>query len=238
MGNTALLNNVDHQDLRIITTRSAALDDNVMFAVSFPAEFRSLQAHYPIVFRKTADATGFQPIALFGFQSGQNLFLDSKGWSASYIPLAVERQPFLIGISGEERLIHIDMDSPRISTVEGERLFRTHGGTTDFLDRISSILLAIDQGLAETPAFIAALLEHELLESFVFDIELVDGSQNRLAGFYTINEERLQALAGAQLEALNRRGYLQAVFMAIASLSNLRLLVERQNRQLQERGDS
>jgi len=238
MGNTALLNNVDHQDLRIITTRSAALDDNVMFAVSFPAEFRSLQAHYPLVFRTTADATGFQPIALFGFQSGQNLFLDSKGWSASYIPLAVERQPFLIGISGQERLIHIDLDSPRISTVEGERLFRTHGGTTDFLDRISSILLAIDQGLAETPAFIAALLEHELLESFVFDIELVDGSQNRLAGFYTINEERLQALAGAQLEALNRRGYLQAVFMAIASLSNLRLLVERQNRQLQERGDS
>ena len=38
-----------------------------MFALTFPAEFRNLQAHYPIVFRKTRDGQ-FQPIALFGFR--------------------------------------------------------------------------------------------------------------------------------------------------------------------------
>ena len=80
------------------------------------------------------------------------------------------------------------------------------------------------------PAFIAALLAHELLESFVLDIELDDGSQNRLAGFYTINEERLAGLSGAALEKLNRAGYLQPIYMAVASLSNLRALIARKNR--------
>ena len=57
MTNSVLLNNIDHKDLRVITTRSAAYGDDVMFALTFPAEFRNVQAHYPIVFRKTARRT-------------------------------------------------------------------------------------------------------------------------------------------------------------------------------------
>ncbi len=230
MAKTVLLNNVDHQALRVIVNRGVEYGDDVMFAITFPAEFRNLQAHYPIVFRKSPDAATFQPIALFGFKEGQNLFLDAQRWDATYVPLVIERQPFLIGVADDELTIHVDLDSPRISTTEGEAVFRTHGGTTEFLERINSVLLAIHEGLQGTPAFIAALLEHELLESFVFDIGLADGSINRLAGFYTINEERLHGLGGSALESLNRAGHLQAVFMAIASLSNLRALIERQNR--------
>ena len=206
MANTVLLNNVDHKDLRVITTRGAEYGDNVMFAVTFPAEFRSLQAHYPIVFRKSPDGTTFQPIALFGLQEGQNLFLRRQGWDATYLPLAIERLPFFIGIADEEMVVHVDLDSPRISTTRGDAVFLTHGGSSEFLERINSVLLAIHQGLESTPAFIAALLEHDLLESFVFDIELANGSRTRLAGFYTINEERLNALGGSALEQLLQGG--------------------------------
>src|SRR5690349_14930141 len=229
MANTVLLNNIDHKDLRVITTRSAEYGDNVMSALTFPAEFRNIQAHYPIVFRKAADGQ-FQPLALFGFEEKQNLFLGRRGWDATYLPLMIERVPFLIGRSGEQLVIHIDVESPRVSRTEGEVLFRPHGGTTEFLERMNSVLLAIHQGIEGTPAFIAALLEHELLESFVFDIQLANGSQNRLAGFYIINEERLGALGGAALERLNAAGHLAAIYMAIASLSNFRTLIELQNR--------
>ena len=224
-----LLNNVDHKNLRVITTHSAEYGDDVMFAVTFPGEFRSVQTHYPIVFRKTADAQ-FQPVALFGFEERQNLFLGRAGWEANYVPLAIERLPFLIGKSNGELMMHVDLESPRISTTAGEALFREHGGTTDFLDRMNSTLLAIHEGLASTPAFAEALLELDLLESFVFDAQLADGSQNRLVGFYTVNEERLASLAGSTLERLNRAGYLQALYMAIASLSHFRELIERRNR--------
>jgi hypothetical protein len=64
----------------------------------------------------------------------------------------------------------------------------------------------------------------------VLDIELDDGSQNRLAGFYTIHEERLAALKPEQLGRLHEAGYLQAIYMAVASLSQFRELIERKNR--------
>jgi hypothetical protein len=226
--NTVLLNNVDHAALRVVTRRGAEYGDAVMCALTFPDEFRNLQAHYPVVFRKAADGA-FVPMALLGLREGQNLFLGPDGWDASYVPLTVERQPFLIGNSGGEWVVHVDLDSPRIAS-DGEPVFRQHGGTTDFLERMSSVLLAIHEGLQRTPPFVAALLEYELLESFVFDIELPDGSQNRLVGFYTINEDRLGRLDGAALERLYRAGHLQAIFMVLASLSNLRGLVERLRR--------
>ena len=229
MANTVLLNNIDHKHLRVSTQRNAEHGDNVMYALTFPGEFRSIQAHYPIVFRKSAEGQ-FQPIALFGFQERQNLFLTRRGWDATYLPLMIERQPFLIGNSNGQLMVHVDLDSPRVSRTEGEPLFRAHGGTTEFLERINSVLLAIHEGLDRTPPFIAALLEHDLLESFVFDIQLADGSQNRLAGFYTIHEERLAKLSGNTLEALSKAGHLQEIYMAVASLSNFRALIERQNR--------
>jgi hypothetical protein len=93
------------------------------------------------------------------------------------------------------------------------------------------VLFTIHQGLQDNTGLVAALLQHELLESFVFDIELDDGSQNRLAGFYTIHEERLAALDSAALEALHKAGYLQPIYMALASLSQFRRLIDRKNRQ-------
>ena len=98
MAKHVLLNNVEHGDLRVITRRSAQYGDDVMCALTFPAEFRSVQAHYPIFFRKAADSGQFQPFAMFGLRDKENLFLDDQGWDATYIPMTIERQPFLIGI--------------------------------------------------------------------------------------------------------------------------------------------
>ena len=230
MTNNVLLNNVDHKDLRVITTRSARYGDDVMYAITFPSEFRNLQAHYPLVFRKNAQGQ-FEPIVLLGFQERQNLFLTERGWDATYIPLTIERLPFLIGFSADKQpMMHVDLDSPRISRTEGEAIFREHGGNTEFLERMNSVLLAIHQGIASVQPFVSALLEHELLESFVLDVQLANGSQNRLAGFCAINEERLQGLSGAVLERFNRTGYLQAIHMAIASMSQFRALIERMNK--------
>jgi hypothetical protein len=42
----------------------------------------------------------------------------------------------------------------------------------------------------------------------------------------------LSALGGDALEKLNREGHLLAIYMALASLSNFRALIERKNRRL------
>ena len=216
-----------HRDLRLLPAR-AGLSPAPMSTLAFPVEFRQLQAHYPIVFQKSPEGSSFQPVALFGLQEGQNLFLGPEGWDADCVPMAIEREPFLIGRNGAELCVNVDLDSPRLSRAEGEPLFLPHGGPSERLERISSLLLALHEGLEALPAFINALLRHELLESFVLDVERADGTQSRLSGLYTIDEERLAALDGTALGALNAAGHLQPIYMALASVSNFRALIERQ----------
>lgn len=229
--NPVLLDNNTHRDLRIVTTRGAAWGDDQMSTPVFLSEFRSVQAYYPIVFQP-ADGGAMQPVALLGLRSGENLFLDAGGWDAHYIPLALERGPFMIGRAGGELVIHVDLDSPRIGRGEGEAVFLPHGATSEYLERMNSVLLAIHEGVQAQAAFMDALLRHDLLESFVLDVEAADGSQNRLAGFHTINEERLAGLGADALGELHARGYLAPIYMTLASIAHLRDLIARHDKRL------
>lgn len=229
MANPVLLNNIEHKDLRIITRHGRDLDESHPFVPTFPAEFRLLQAHYPIIFRKETEDAPFEPIALFGFEADENLFLTETSWEASTIPLLVDRLPFLIGRNGEELMIHIDLDSPRISKLEGEPIFLEHGGMSPYLENVNQMLVTVHEGMQSNAAFIETLVRHELIEGFSLDVTLDDGSQNRLAGFYTINEERLAALDGAVVAELHKANYLAPIYYQLASLSNFRGLIDRKN---------
>ena len=229
MTNPVLLRNVEHKDLKIIPGRGTQFGDGEMMCPTFPAEFHNVLAHYPIVFRETGNAQRYEPVALFGFQDGENLFATADAWDALYVPMAVARRPFLMGLSGDSLLVHVDLDHPKVSTTIGEPLFLEFGGPSDFLEYINSMLLALHQGLQSNAGFVAALLEHDLIEPFTLDIDLNDGSHNQLAGFSTINEEKLAALNGAALERLHRPGHLRAAHLIVASLTKLRELIERKN---------
>lgn len=240
MANNVLLNSIDHQDLKIITERSEKYGDNLWYSLTFPSEFRSVQAYYPIFFNKDTNTGQFYSVAMFGFQDKENLFLANNKWDAPYIPLSVARQPFLIGLQkvnedGEEkeqRVLHIDIDHPRVNKEEGESLFLEFGSNTPYLDTAADMLEAIHHGVLDSKTFIDLLIEHELLESFTLDIQLNDGSKHQMVGFYTICEEKLNELDSETLATLHSRGYLQAIYMAIASQSNIRGLMNRKNERL------
>ena len=234
MTRPALLNNTAHAKLRVHRGHGRAYGDNLMSALAVVDEFRSLQACYPIVFQKSADqtqGTQFQPIVLLGLEEGQNLFLNDTGWDAHYVPLSIERGPFMIGSDGDQLLVHVDMDSPRIAAeAQGEAVFMPHGGPSEFLEHINSVLMALHDGAQRNTEFVAALLKLELLESFVLDVEDDDGSQGRLSGLYIVNEEKLDTLSGAQLEQLQRDGHLLAIYMTLASVARFRDLIERKRK--------
>ncbi len=245
MARFELLNNVDHKDLRVITTRSADLGDNVWYAPTFPHEFRNIQRCYPIFFTKNPDTGKLQPVAMFGFKDRENLFLDEKGWNAPYIPLGIVRQPFLIGlqeardegVSGKQVVVSVDMDNPRVGTTEGEPVFLEHGGSTEYLEQVTAILKVIHEGFQRSKSFVDMLLGMDLVESFVLDVELDSGATHRMSGFYTIKEETLARLPGEDLAVLNTNGYLEAVYMIIASQSNIPDLVAKKNRLEEKRED-
>lgn len=239
MPNYELLNNVDHKNVKVITERSARYGDNVHCVMTFPTEFRRIQSCYPIFFQKDANTGKFFPLALLGFEEGENLFLSEDGWDANYVPLMIQRHPFIIGYQedseapeGKRPVVSIDMDSPRISQTEGEAVFLPHGGTSDFLTAMTEVLEDIQVGHQMNEAFIEALLEFDLIESVSMEIELNDGSKRQLLGLYTINEERLDRLGADALGKLQELGFLLPVYMILASLSSFRTLIDKRNERL------
>ena len=233
MAKTTLLNFQLHKDLRIRTQRTHALGDGVMWCPTFASEFRSVQAHYPILFQEDAATHELFPVALFGLEQGENLFLTDSGWSAGYIPAMMQRTPFSIGLypSDEEgrdnrRMMHIDVQHPRVNDTEGERLFGDDGAETPFLKRASGMLETIHVWSQHNKDFMAVLSELELVESVALDVTSRTGDKGQLIGFYTINEERLASFDANVVSTLHARGFLEPIYMVMASLSNVRKLAE------------
>jgi hypothetical protein len=234
----ALLTIEDHRALRVSTERGIGLGDAVMCAIAVPSEFRRVQDEYPILFRLNAERDRFTALAMFGFETGENLFLDDGKWDARYLPLAIDIQPFLIGGSPSEsgdKQVHIDLASPRIDgngAGDGVRLFDEDGRPTPYLESITDKLGELDLGYRESEAFFAALDRYKLLEPLTLEIKLDDGSTNRLVGFHGIDEDRLRELDAATLGKLHADDHLMPIFMALASLGRLRELIARKNRRI------
>jgi len=239
MANYKMLNNVDHGSLRVITDRGARYGDDVMFTMTFPSEMRNVQSYYPILIFKDPQEGHLYPVALLGFEEGENLFLSGSEWEAPYIPLMIRRPPFLIGFqktspgAEAQRVVTIDLDHPRVSESEGVPLFQPHGGNSDFLERTADMLEGIHNGNEQNKVFIEALLKHDLLESVTFDITLDDQSRNQLHGFYTLDDEKLQQLDANALGDLNGSGALLPAYMMVASMSHLRDLIAKRNAMLE-----
>ena len=232
-----ILSNETHRDHKIITKRSNALGDGVMHAMTFPLEFTAIQSHYPIFFCKDSATENFYPTALFSLEENENLFLENDIWTAKYIPMMVEKGPFLIGFQPSEEhdddkdnpVVAVDMSSPRVSLTTGQSLFDESGRPTDFLKDTVKLLDTIHSGHEQNKHFISSLLENDLLESCTIKLSLVDGSQRELIDFFTINEKKLGELDGLTLQTLNSENYLRAIFMVIASHSRVTSLIDKKN---------
>jgi len=234
MSNYVVLNPATHQNTHVLTDRGEAQGDSIQYALTYPLEFRNIQACYPIFFSKSSETGEFFPIALFGFEKNENLFLDKAGWNASYIPMMVERQPFLIGYQGSSEddlkpIVSIDMDSPKISQDQGQPLFEEQAQPSEYLKKVMTKLESLHHGHEHNKGFIAALTAADLLEPFTLKITLDNGSTNQLIGFYTINENKLLELDGATLADFNTKGYLQPIYMAVASYARIRALIDKKN---------
>jgi hypothetical protein len=223
-----------HRNVRVRAGVSPEFGDGVMACITVPGEFRRVQNEFPILFQRDLDRGRFSALALFGFENGENLFLEDGQWLARYRPLALSIQPFLVGRSAarEETEVHIDLDHPRIAGAgdEGVRAFDDDGQPTKYLEAVMTGLDELDQGYREIGDFFAALQRYELLEPFALDVELRDGSKNRLVGYHLIDEDKLRGLEPSALAELHSVGYLMPIFMAVASLSNISSLVARKNR--------
>lgn len=233
--NHALLSSEAHRGLRVRAETVVVPSDAVMSCITVPDEFRRVQNEYLILFRRNPETDEFTALAMFGFEAGENLYHEDDRWDASYRPLAMSIQPFLIGgVPGDQeaKQVHIDLAHARVAQgdAEGVRLFDDDGRHSPYLEEMIDRLGALDAGYERTAGFFAALKRHQLLEPLSIDITLDDGMINRLVGFHVIDEDKLRDLEPAALGELHAEGHLLPIFMALASVSNLNALVARKNR--------
>lgn len=243
-----VLNNITHEHLKVSSKFSAVLGDNVVSTVTFLTEFTDVQKEYPILCRKNPETNEYQAIVFFGLEKDENLFLTNadpltqkySGWDACYIPAAIARGPFSIGmhrelVDGSEThrpMVHIDMNHPKAKGDEGSKLFLESGGHSQYLNYISRVLEIINDGIPRTKLMFDAFTKYQLLDTVVLDIEFQNQEKLTINGFETINVEKLLQLDGAALEALNKSGFLQAAYLIAASMSNIRKLIDKKNRKL------
>jgi hypothetical protein len=213
---------------------------------AFPTEFAELQREYPIFFRKDPATGEFESVALLGFDRHENLYLRDGRWNAAYLPGYVARGPFLIGfqeqwVEGQlrrEPVIHVDLEHPRISFEEGERVFLPAGGHSPYLEHITTVLRGIHDGVEGGKAMYAALDARQLLQPLTLAVRFDGEHRANLTGLYAIDREKLAALDAASLHTLHHAGFLEGVYLVLASMHNMRRLIAEKQRRLREEAGS
>ncbi|NHN38379.1 SapC family protein [Pseudomaricurvus alcaniphilus] len=224
-----------HKNTRIITARGAAYGDNVHMVPVTARELPRLVVDFPVVMIKNNETGQFELTVLLGFEPGENLYLEDDKWTTRYIPLHLQRQPFMVGFQtrkgddpgAKNAVMSLDMDSNRVSTTEGEPLFLEDGKKSPLLERMDGILSELMSGTELTKVFLAKILELELIEPAQMDVTFPSGKKMRYDGVYTVNAEKLAALEGEQLQELHKRGFLQACHIMMASLGQFNKLIAR-----------
>ena len=232
------LNNISHKNLRVLNRFGADLGDNVGQVLTFPTEYEDVQREYPIFFRRESVTGEYQSVALLGLEKDENLFLNGDRWDAHYIPGVIARGPFLIGfeeqeVDGELRkhpVVYVDLDHPRASQTEGTPVFAPQGGNSIYLEQTINVLRGITTGLDDSKAMFAAFTDLALIEPVQVEIKTSPEQAYSLMGLHSINQQRLAALDGDQLEKLNKAGFLQGAYLVLASLGNVRKLIAMKQR--------
>ncbi len=228
MTNIVVLNSQAHRALRVQAGPSAALGDNQRFVPVVVKEFPFLAIHYPIFLSKDADTGAFYCGAMLGFDVGENLFLTGPKGPDAYRPLNLQRGPSLPPA----------MSLPSTSTArasamtKGRRFSTTTARPTPYLESITAAMRELRPGAEMTKVFIETLMTMKLVEPIELKLGFDDGTKREVVGLYTINQDVLRSLPDTSVVQLFRRGYLQLIYLMIASLKQVPVLTQKKNRTL------
>ncbi len=185
-------------------------------------EFTTAMRTMPIVF--TAQAPHV-PLGLCGLQAGHNHFVNADGtWhEGSYIPAYLRRFPFfLVRVSPESQqlVLCLDPQAPQVSATEGEDMFTADGKPSAMLDRSFTFTKAVEEAMLRTRVMAEGLAEMGLLKASVVQFQH-KGQPMRVDGFFAVDRQALAALSPEQLATLRDRGWLEAVYAHLLSISGM-----------------
>lgn len=223
-----LLDRARHRGLRVRPATDFAFARACTVLPVAGVEFGEAMKEFAIVFTRGEDGAP-HAVVMLGLRPQENLFIDAKGqWDAACIPAVIRRHPFVLArIDGGPLGVCIDEASPLVGREAGEPLFGDDGRNTPWLDQAVEFLGRWHAAHEQAEAFCRRIDALGLLQPLQAQADLVDGRRFTVAGFHVVDELRLAALDDAQVLALFRAGDLHLISMHLASLPNMRKLVDR-----------
>ncbi|MBI5275928.1 MAG: SapC family protein [Burkholderiales bacterium] len=224
-----LLDREKHRKRRVkpSTNFGFARKANSLFVAA--AEFPEAYKEYAIVFTRGGNGK-VVPVVMLGLRARENLYVNEAGdWTGRYVPAFVRRYPFVLAqLPGQAAMgVCIDEAYPGLSDTDGEALFDDKGGDTPFLQNALDFLGQYQREYLRTESFCKRVEDAGLLMEMNARADLVDGRTFTVASLLVVDEKKLMALPDATVLSLFRTGELHLVSMHLASLSNMKVLVDK-----------
>lgn len=196
-------------------------------------EFLDVAREYPIAFVPVEHGADGQPqitpVALLSLRANDNAYVGPDGgWTARYLPAFLRRYPFTYVRNDVDGLsVALDDGWAGYSTTEGERLFDDAGQPSDYLQAMVQLLDRFEEDSVRTRALCARLVQLELLRSGEVKGRLDNGMDVNAAGFFMVDEAKLQALPDEVVLELHRSGALALIHAHLLSMGQVQAVADR-----------
>ena len=218
-----------HREWSVQAGRSYGFAREINSVPLLAAEFVAAATDYAIVF--AGDEQTVFPSVILGMRANENNQVDSEGnWTGGYIPAFLRRYPFVFARSDDGKTFTLCLDEEFEGFNEegrGERLFDSTGDRTQYLETMLNFTREYQALFERTQVFCRKLKEHDLLQGAQANFNLPGGERRQLGGFYTIDREKLKALAPDALAELARTDELELCYVHLQSLNNLTPMARR-----------
>lgn len=212
-----------HRDWSVRTGDNYEFARTVNSVPLLAGEFIPAAVEYTIVFAGDDD-TVF-PSVILGMRDNENGFVAEDGhWTGGYVPAFLRRYPFVFARSADEKTFTLCLDEEFEGfnkDGKGERMYDSEGNRTQFLETKLNFTREYQNLFQRTQLFCKRLKEHDLLDAGRATFNLPGGQNSSLAGFSTINRDKLKALPPETLAEMARTDELELCYVHLQSLNNL-----------------
>lgn len=170
--------------------------------------------------------------ALASFMPNQSLFVGKDGWQATWIPTLMQCHPLYLMNADNEKGYAVGIDPTSGDFTEsddGQPLFDATGQQSEYVRQVTQVLEDDIQQRLLTQAFLDETEKRELLRPLDLTLEFNGSEPQTITGLHTIDEDKLKALEGETLEALNKNGFLLLMYAMLTSINHINNLVRRHN---------
>lgn len=200
------------------------------------SEFGVAATCYPIIFVGN-DKT---PVAVMGVRQNENEYIDAMGQPDpdTYLPAFVRRYPFVFASDpkSDKLLLCVDTEAQMVSNAPDVKFFDGENASKFTQDAIE-FCKEFERQRRATVEFVELLDKASLFEqkSVAFtprDAQGNPGPTQKIADYWAISEEGLNALPESKFQDIRNTGALAAVYAHMVSLMNWQRVIQRTMRRL------